>query len=152
MSELVTTRQSIVDISEDFRQSERLTVPDLHDVTVPIQAPLSCELSFESARVARGARLILTFNGEDAGEINYEGEARRQQVTIDLTERLVEGANDFRVRALVSCFPGDLESDLALVWLKSGDTTIIRKAYTTRGSLEPFDQRWTLWYEAAGRR
>jgi hypothetical protein len=147
MSSAVTVRASIVDLSTDFRQAESLTVPDLHEITVPVTAPLTCEMYFESVRPANGARVLLTFNGEDVAELSYDGDAGRKQVLVDLTDRLVSGANDFRVRCLVSCLPLDEAADTALVWLKNDQSTIIRKAYTTRGSLEPFDQRWTLWLD-----
>ncbi|HEV7806633.1 MAG TPA: hypothetical protein VGO80_12490 [Solirubrobacteraceae bacterium] len=147
MSSTLTGRaSSIVDLSLNFRQAASLTVPDLHEITVPVTSHLTCELYFDSVHEAQGPRLLLTFNGEDVGEIVYEGEPGRKQMHVDLRDHLLDGANDFRIRALVSCLPLEAVSDSALVWLKNDESTVIRKAYSTRGSLEPFDQRWTLWF------
>jgi len=138
----------IVDVSEGFRTNRSVDVGDLRDLVIPISDNnLRCEAYFESPMTTKGTRLLVTVNGDDVLELVYDDEDGTKQDAADLTHLLSPGQNDFRVRCLASCHPLDGTVDSGLIWLRSRDSTVIRKKYETRGSLEPFDQRWTLWYE-----
>jgi len=97
--------------------------------------------------VSTGSRLLLSVNGEDVIDLYYDNEQGSKQETIDLAGHLVPGKNELRVRCLVACHPIDGLSDTGLLWLRGPEATIIRKQFATKGSLEPFDLRWTLLLE-----
>lgn len=145
---MIGIKVPITEVSESFRATHSVMLSDLRELVIPVSAPLACEAYFESPRVTSGTRMLITFNGEDVAELVYDDEDGRKQTSVDVTDLLQEGENDFRVRCLTSCVPlADSGDDAGLVWLRTAEATIIKKRYSTKGSLEPFDQRWTLWYE-----
>jgi hypothetical protein len=148
MPSMAVAKVDIADVSEGFRANRTVDVGDLRDLVIPIRGNnISCEAYFESPITTKGTRLLVTVNGDDVLELVYDDESGSKQDAVDVTHLLNPGQNDLRVRCLTSCHPLDGTVDSGLVWLRSRDSTVIRKKYETRGSLEPFDQRWALWYE-----
>jgi hypothetical protein len=135
----------ITDISRDFLSNRKLLVEDLTNIVIPVDFPVFCELYYNSVRPTQGIRLDLYINGNRVTNITYlDGEQGLKQSRLDLTNVLTEGENEFRCLCLVSCLQFEEKSDEGLIWLKGKHSTIIKKKYSTRGSLEPFDQRWNL--------
>jgi hypothetical protein len=147
MATSVLTTEAITEVSAAFRETGTVEVGELRDLVVPIPAELTCEAYFDSPLPTKGTRLIVGVNGEDVIELSYDGAPGQRQGRVEISDHLAPGANELRVRCLVSCTPLDRVADAGEVWLRSSESTIIRKRFSTKGSLEPFDLRWTLFLE-----
>jgi hypothetical protein len=148
---IIASRCDITEISETFRTDRVITLPDIRTLVVPVPPTLTCEAYFESPMVSTGSRLLVSVNGADVIDLYYDNEHGKKQEAVDLAGHLAPGENELRVRCLVSCHPIDNLSDAGLLWLRGPEATIIRKRFATKGSLEPFDLRWTLLLEPTER-
>lgn len=146
---IITSRCDITEVSEAFRTNRVIDLPDIRALVIPVPRTLTCEAYFESPMVSTGSRLLVSVNGEDVVDLYYDNEQGKKQETIDLAGHIAPGKNELRVRCLVACHPIDDLSDTGLLWLRGPEATIIRKKFATKGSLEPFDLRWTLLLEPA---
>lgn len=147
MAAIVASRCDITEVSETFRKNRVINLPDIRTLVIPVPPVLTCEAYFDSSMVSSGSRFLVSVNGDDIIDLSYDNERGQKQGSVDLTDRVAPGENELRVRCLVSCHPVDDLTDTGLLWLRGPEATIIRKRFATRGSLEPFDLRWTLLLE-----
>jgi len=144
MASTLVKAEPITDISATFRERGTVDIGDLRDLVIPVPRSLTCEAYFDSPYETSGSRLIVSVNEEEVIDLRYDGSSGRTQGIVDISDRISVGENELRVRCLVSCSPVDGQSDSGVLWLRGGEATVIRKKFTTRGSLEPFDLRWVL--------
>lgn len=143
--EIVGSGHLITQISRHFLTEGLLDVTDLSAIIVPAQRPLVLDVLYKSVRPTVGSRLTVHVNNNEIANVRFQKEDGLKKQTVQLDRFVREGENEFRVRCLVSCKPLEEVSDEGLFWLRREDATIIRKKYSTRGTLEPFDQIWKLW-------
>lgn len=132
----------ITEVSANLARTGEMTLPDICGLVVPAPQPLTCEISYASVRPVTGRIISVALGNQEIGDLSFSNETGQKQTHRDLPP--VRGLHSFRVRCVVAKLPGETQCDEALVWLRSGDATIIKKKYTTTLPIEPFDQTWTL--------
>jgi hypothetical protein len=137
---IVTTTE----LFEDFIRTKVLKIDDLTRLAVPVERPVLCDLYYKSAKATVGSRIAAYVNGKEVCNIVYNGESGLKTASVDLSPFLSVGENELRCLCIVSSPPLEHVSDEGLVWIRREGATLIRRAFSTGGTLEPFDLRWKL--------